>query len=338
MLFLGRSSAGRRRNESGGACALLVYHRVGTSQSDPLRLNVTPAHLEQQLAVISNAWSPISLVDLADSLRESGAPPPGSVAVTFDDGYQGVLSHALQLLERYEVPATAFVVSGFVGGEVWWEALDSLVRGSRSSPAALDLEIGGRRVRWNKRLRLARRASTPDDELFYALCRRLSDATPAERARALGELESWSGGGGGELEPDRRPLSADGLRRLSASGIVEIGAHSATHPVLAHLNPAEQAVEIEGARTALEELVGCPVTSFAYPYGGRREYNASATELVRRAGYRRACTNVQAPVRAGANLFELPRLIVGDWDSVAFERVLEQWLGPPATSSVPRPA
>jgi peptidoglycan/xylan/chitin deacetylase (PgdA/CDA1 family) len=322
-----RSSARRNRRETADNSAVLVYHRVGTSQSDPLGLNVTPANLEAHLAVIATAWRPISLTDLTDILLERGAPPAGSLVVTFDDGYTGVLSHALPLLGRYEVPATAFIVSGFVGGAFWWETLDALVRSSRSSPAQLELDAGGRHIRSSRSLlRLRRRSVPPLDELFYGLCRSLRSASPAERARALADVAAWSDVDV-ELEGDRRPLWADGLRQLAASGIVEIGGHTVTHPVLAQLSPTEQYREIAGGKAALEELLGRGVGSFAYPYGGPAEYDKPAVESVHRAGYDRACANIQKPVRGGADVFELPRLIVGDWDGATFARRLEQWLG-----------
>ena len=46
--------------------------------------------------------------------------------VTFDDGYADNLHNALPLLERYDVPAQFFVVSGVLGAEteMWWDALD----------------------------------------------------------------------------------------------------------------------------------------------------------------------------------------------------------------------
>jgi peptidoglycan/xylan/chitin deacetylase (PgdA/CDA1 family) len=128
------------------------------------------------------------------------------------------------------------------------------------------------------------------------------------------------------------------LRRLAASGIVEIGGHTETHPVLAELSPDAQSGEIAGAKAALEKFTGRRVESFAYPYGGRNEYDASAVEAVRRAGYHRACANVQAPVHAGVDRFELPRLIVGDWEGSTFARRLETWLGQVARRKVAGPA
>jgi peptidoglycan/xylan/chitin deacetylase (PgdA/CDA1 family) len=45
---------------------------------------------------------------------------PGSVAITFDDGYCNLLDHAIPVLERYRLPATIFIVSGYCGQRNNW--------------------------------------------------------------------------------------------------------------------------------------------------------------------------------------------------------------------------
>ncbi len=64
------------------------------------------------------------------------------------------------------------------------------------------------------------------------------------------------------------------IRELSAGG-VDFGAHTVTHPDLARLDAAAAAREIEGSKGRIEDELGRPVESFAYPYG-------AATPEVRR--------------------------------------------------------
>src|SRR5207237_5251890 len=45
-------------------------------------------------------------------------------AITFDDGYRGAVLLGVAELAKHGVPATLFVVPGFVGkGPFWWDAL-----------------------------------------------------------------------------------------------------------------------------------------------------------------------------------------------------------------------
>jgi peptidoglycan/xylan/chitin deacetylase (PgdA/CDA1 family) len=111
------------------------------------------------------------------------------------------------------------------------------------------------------------------------------------------------------------PLTWQGVRELAAGDVVEIGAHTVTHPVLARLDADEQAREVAGSRSELESGLGRPVTSFAYPYGGKSEYSAASIEAVRAAGFERACANVEHVPGRPPSIYELPRLIVHDWDA-----------------------
>jgi peptidoglycan/xylan/chitin deacetylase (PgdA/CDA1 family) len=58
------------------------------------------------------------------------------------------------------------------------------------------------------------------------------------------------------------------LQRLAGRpDAVELGAHTVTHPRLDELSPAEVEREVADSKRRLEELLGRPVSTFAYPYG-----------------------------------------------------------------------
>ncbi len=82
-------------------------------------------------------------------------------------------------------------------------------------------------------------------------------------------------------------LSWDELRDLDQERLFSIGAHTRTHPALVKLTDEAAWDEIDGSRRQLEEHLGRPVTSFAYPAGihGEREIL-----MVRKAGYSVALT------------------------------------------------
>ena len=67
-------------------------------------------------------------------------------------------------------------------------------------------------------------------------------------------------------------LSPDEVTQLADGGLIEVGAHSKTHPVFSRLTEAEQWSEINASKIYLEEILGKPVAGFSYPYGGRADY------------------------------------------------------------------
>jgi len=116
-----------------------------------------------------------------------------------------------------------------------------------------------------------------------------------------------------------RALSPGEVIELAAGGLVEIGAHTVTHPALAELPAAAQRSEIEGSKTSLEEILGHTVTSFAYPYGSPGHYTAETTAIVKEAGFGSACSGPAGLVWRGADPFQLPRFSMRDWDGAAFK-------------------
>jgi len=107
--------------------AVLCYHDIRASD-DSTRfsdLHVTKTTFERHCRLIADACDPISLADFRDARLSGRALPPRSVLVTFDDGYRGVLEHALPVLERYGIPAAVFVSAApvFDGQHFWFDAL-----------------------------------------------------------------------------------------------------------------------------------------------------------------------------------------------------------------------
>ena len=123
-----------------------------------------------------------------------------------------------------------------------------------------------------------------------------------------------------------RSLTIQEILTLAQGGLLEIGSHTITHPVLSARPPATQREEIQQSKAHLEEVLGCPVTSFAYPYGRQSDYTTETVALVQEAGFVCACSASADVVRQGADPFRLPRLHVQDWDGDKFTQVLLRWL------------
>jgi peptidoglycan/xylan/chitin deacetylase (PgdA/CDA1 family) len=94
---------------------LLMYHYVRTvnQDSDPIgyRLSVTPAAFEEQIRYLSEAGFRAATV--ASLLQ--GDALKNAVALTFDDGYEDFYLNAYPILARYNMTATVYVVSDWVG-------------------------------------------------------------------------------------------------------------------------------------------------------------------------------------------------------------------------------
>jgi peptidoglycan-N-acetylglucosamine deacetylase len=106
--------------------------------------------------------------------------------------------------------------------------------------------------------------------------------------------------------PEEKRLTVGELREL-ADGF-EIGGHTLTHPRLPTIPLDEARNEIVDGKSALEEMIGKPVTSFCYPYGA---YGAEHPDLVRTAGFSSARTVERYCTGTPESLFEMGTTIHG---------------------------
>ncbi|WP_287873519.1 polysaccharide deacetylase family protein [Aeromonas sp.] len=102
-------------------------------------------------------------------------------------------------------------------------------------------------------------------------------------------------------------MSGEQVKALAASGHVEIGGHTLTHPRLSQLTAEQQAHEIQENKRQLETLLGHPLLSFAYPYG---DMNDSAKEQAIAAGYRFAVATNSGPKAMHQDPFQIRRIAI----------------------------
>lgn len=102
-------------------------------------------------------------------------------------------------------------------------------------------------------------------------------------------------------------MSGEQVKALAASGHVEIGGHTLTHPRLSQLTAEQQDHEIQENKRQLEALLGHPLLSFAYPYG---DMNESAKEQAIAAGYRFAVATNSGPKAMHQDPFQIRRIAI----------------------------
>ncbi|HHQ4707275.1 TPA: polysaccharide deacetylase family protein [Aeromonas veronii] len=102
-------------------------------------------------------------------------------------------------------------------------------------------------------------------------------------------------------------MSGEQVKALAASGHVEIGGHTLTHPRLSQLTAEQQVHEIQENKRQLEALLGHPLLSFAYPYG---DINDSAKEQAIAAGYRFAVATNSGPKAMHQDPYQIRRIAI----------------------------
>lgn len=231
--------------------------------------------------------------------------PPRSVAVTFDDGFADNATEALPILRELGVPATFFIATGYLDGGAMFNSV--VFEACRAAPAGTwatgteefgDVETGDADSRPALAFRIIRRLKYEPAARRIECARRLLDSAGARMPAGL-------------------MMTRGQVRELHRAGM-EIGGHTATHPILAGLPDDEAAREIRGGKEELEAIIGARIALFAYPNGQPdRDFVARDVALVRAAGFTGAVTTAWGFSDPLTDRFQVPR--VGSWGRGAWE-------------------
>lgn len=278
--------------------SVLFLHRV-LPEADPLQPDeLHVAWFSEIMQLLAEHCAPVSLGE-GLALLDRGQLPARAVCVTFDDGYADNLTVAAPIMAGYAVPATVFVASGFLDGQVMWnDRVIEAVRAAQDRALDLsDLGLGAHPLDTPAARRLA----------VQALLNELKYRPRAQREELTAEIAR-------RYVPNLRSpmLSRAQVRALSDMG-VEIGGHTVNHPILTGLSSAQARHEVGANKEDLEAITGEQVRFFAYPNGlPGRDFGSEHCGIVKQMGYQAALTTQSGVTGKETNRFLLPRFT--PWD------------------------
>lgn len=276
--------------------SMVLFHRVLAAPDTLLKHEPDIAYFESQIRWLRDSFNILTVREAARRLYD-GSLEPGTLCVTFDDGYRDNALNALPILQRLKVPATFFVTTAYTGGGLMWN--DRVVEAVRRwAHTTMDLED----------LNLGRHALTDDrSPVLDALLGQMK-YLPYEQRDALASALI----GRATAPPERMMMDEDEIRRLHAAGM-EIGGHTVSHPILSALDDAAAAREIVDNKTRLEQIIGEPIVTFAYPNGRpQRDYQTRHLSILRDCGYRYAVTTSPGTASRRSDPLQMPRFT--PWD------------------------
>ncbi len=257
---------------------ILLYHGVCESaERDGFGRFVPVDQFEEHLRVLLRYGRPISLEDVTRT-HASG------VVITFDDGYANNYDLGFAILQKYRIPATVFLTTGFIDRTVplWADWLLFLLMAAPRRNSTLEWK--------GSQIRLPLGESRPDLDIYYAVRKQLHGDTVDQIRDFLCRLEdhlgiryNWSG-----LPPALRPLSWEDVRAMRSSGLISFGAHTVSHPKLAQCAPEVQRAEILESKRRIEQELGEPCLTFAYPYGKPTDYTQVTKQIIETVGFKLA--------------------------------------------------
>ncbi len=263
------------------SCArILMYHGIAVEGAQTLAA---------QVRYLARNFKVVSLDAMVSRLASNRAISANEIVLTFDDGLLNNLTVVYPILRELQLPATFFVCPGLIGSGKWlWNhearcRLKTLSNDAladvRATLLAPDPSADGI-VEWMKTLKPPQRQRVEE-------CIRLAtrDFQPTASQHQAYDMMDW-----------------DDLKSLDP-GLIMIGSHTLTHPILTTLSTDEIHSELRESRRCLEQKLEREVDYFCYPNGS---YDARVYEAVKN-NYRAAVTT-ETGVLNGKETLDLHRL------------------------------
>jgi peptidoglycan/xylan/chitin deacetylase (PgdA/CDA1 family) len=282
---------------SGQRLIILIYHRASEGDLHRhllyFRRHYRMLHLEEALEEL---YTPAE-ERKRKQLRDRRTP----MVLTFDDGYHDNYTHAFPLACKLKVPITIFLNPAYIENEryFWWTEGDYLVQHAAVDQVMVDgmsyqLDQPEGRKALTKMIfdRSCHAKSVAEREAFLEMMREVLEvpsAVPPGEEVALRWAE---------------------IQEMQESGWVSFGGHTMHHPVLGYLaDPVEVEREVIECRRVIEQQLGHPVRTFAYPFGKAEHYGEEGLRAVGKAGFSWALTTIYGINTPQSDPLQLHRVV-----------------------------
>ncbi len=272
---------------------ILMYHRI---TDEAYCAGLAPAEFEKHLAYVSKYFRVVSIEQLLQE-QASNQVKPYTLALTFDDGHADFFHHAWPLLQRYNLPASLYVTTGFIDRDYWlWpDHLKYIIIHNQQDSITIP---GAGKVAANK-------------DNFISNWHKLGDycltLDTEERKRFLNNLAQQCA-----VEVPSSPVSPfagvswDQLRIMCAQGL-DVGSHTVTHPILSKLDYTRIEQELSQSAARIKEQLNVTTKGLCYPNGRLIDITPQVIECAKAQGYEYGLLARNLPIQ-GDDVFRIGRL------------------------------
>lgn len=271
---------------------VLNYHRINNAfreDFDTFRPNVsaTSSDFATQMDHVSRKYNVISAAELAAFIKGRHQLPAHAAIITFDDGYYDNYASAYPILKARNLPAIIFLATDFIGSckPFFWDLIAYCFFHTKKEQAQLPL-LGVQS--WADR--------TAGEVVMQRLIEVLKKISDTEKQKVIDQLPQILGVDLSDDSFKNIMMSWSDVKELSANGI-ELGAHTASHPILTRISLDNTSGELSKSKKRIEEEIGKPILSFAYPNGQSSDFNNEVVDRVQKAGFEIAFTLLPGPTR-----------------------------------------
>jgi peptidoglycan/xylan/chitin deacetylase (PgdA/CDA1 family) len=243
--------------------------------------------MERVLCLLTRTYTIVSLGEL-EQFYYQGRILKNSCHLTFDDGDLTFFECVYPLLKKHGIPASIYVspLQARNNGNFWFQE----IRGY--DPLIL--------CQLTKRVIYATSLDLNSSNV-YAYMKNLS------LHQIWDIIEEYKKETQTQAKP-RQNMNLEELMDIYSNGLVEIGAHTQNHPILANEKDSVSEYEIQSSIKELGDMFGKEIKYFAYPNGiPGLDFGSREIELLKQAGVRMAFSTHVKHFSLKDNVFSIPR-------------------------------
>ncbi len=250
---------------------VIMYHRITEAAYTS---GLPPTEFEKQINYLRNHFRVVSIETLLHELRTNNLQPY-TIAITFDDGHRDFYEYAWPILKKYNLPASLYITTGFVNGDVWlwpdrlkYVMINSSKKQISIAPLGhLSFEANKFSSSWNL---LGDYCLTLTSELRESFIDKLAQVAVCEVP----------------IQPAAPflPVTWGQLKEMVAEGL-DVGSHTVTHPILSGLDYKIITHELTNSAHIINRELGYNVHGICYPNGRLSDINDDVIQCAAQCGY-----------------------------------------------------
>lgn len=295
---------GSRGMENKTKSCILLYHGVTNCKSYGIE-NFSGKHInvndfEEQMKHISEHCIPIKLKDVGNitlkQLQENNY-----VVVTFDDSYKNVYDNAMPILKKYNIPATFFISTGYVGTNrlYWTDELEHIVNYTSKNMIGFNgylyfIDDDKRKVEFLLHVKSFLKRHNNKFIINY-----------------IEELKGELGFSDCSNIENYKHMTWNNVIDISKDDLFDIGGHTVNHEIMSQLDDIMLEREVVECLGALENKANIVTSLFSYPEGQAKHYNNKVISCLKENDITICPSAIYGYVDGSDDSFNLKRVMVG---------------------------
>lgn len=276
---------------------IIPYHMI-VDEPNGFYPETSTRDFEKQIAHLVKNYRVISLDEIVERVKTKRSLRR-CVAITFDDGFRNNYEIAYPILRKYNIPATIFLTTNYIdsGTAPWFIKFRYIFM--KTEKTELRLRLDDKNILFPMHTKKAKFTAVDRVMAYLKNCPNEQRLSLLDKLCKELEVNEFQG-------IDNLMLTWDQIK-VMASHDIFFGAHTVRHPILSKISIKIAEREILESKNTIEEKIGKPVTSFAYPFGKKSQYTPQIFPILQELQFKCAVTTELRPNTHSVNLFELNR-------------------------------